>query len=223
MKDFYSKFRHNRLLNLFAVNLRYAIGLGFIPSGMIKLLDKPFTRIENVGVFYDFLDAMYATGIYYNMIGFMQVFAGVLLITQRFSTLGAAIFLPIIFNIAVLTISTIGSFTPMIATLMLLGIIFLLIWDQHKWINIISPDNKLYHIPATNNFPTFQKVHIYTGFSLLGLPALLFFLNLKETALYAVPLVLITGNIISEIKYPVLRNLSKMTFLEPVPEDVQKL
>lgn len=222
MKNFFIKLRHNRLLNLFAINLRYAIGLGFIPSGMIKLLGKPFTRAENVGVFYDFLHAMYATGIYYNMIGFMQVFAGVLLITQRFSTLGAAIFLPIIFNITVLTLSTIGSFTPLIATLMLLGIIFLLVWDQHKWLNILSPDNRLYDIPRTNDFPTFQKVHIYTGFFLLALPTILFLIGFKETALYAVPLVLITGNIISEARYPVLRDLSKMTFLRPVTKDAQK-
>lgn len=216
------KLRHNRLLNLLVINLRYVIGFGFVPSGLIKVMDKPFTRIENVGVFYDFLDALYATGFYYNMVGFMQVFAAVLLITQRFSTVGAAVFLPIIFNITVLTLSTIGSFTPLIATLMLLGTISLLVWDQHKWINIFSPDNHLKTIPVNNDFPTFQKVHIYTGLFLLGLPCFFFFIGWKETALFSAPIVLIVGNIISEMKYPVLRYLFKKTFLRPLREDVQK-
>lgn len=221
MKTFYLKLRNSEILNLFVINLRYAIGLGFIPSGMIKLVNRPFTRIENVGVFYDFLDAMYATGIYYNMIGFMQVFAGVLLITQRFSTLGAGIFLPIIFNIAVLTLSTIGTLTPLIATLMLLGVVFLLLWDQYKWINIIKPDNRLYAIPEINDFPSFGKTHIYTGITLLVLPSVLFLLGLKEVILYAVPVILIGGNIISEIKNPVLRRCLKMSFLRPHSKEVE--
>lgn len=222
MEKIYLKLRHNHLLNLFAINLRYVIGLGFIPSGMIKLLDKPFTRIENVGVFYDFLDAMYATGFYYNVVGFLQVFAGVLLITQRFSTVGAAIFLPIIFNIAVLTLSTIGSFTPLIATLMLLGVVFLLLWDQYKWINIFSEDNRLRSLPLNNNFPSFQKIHIQIGFSLLAVPSLLLLTGFRETAVFSVLVVLILGNIISEVKHPVLRRSLKNTFLDPVTDDIQK-
>jgi hypothetical protein len=204
MKTFYQKFRSSEIINLLVINLRYAIGLGFIPSGMIKLVGKPFTRAENVGVFYDFLHAMYATGIYYNMIGFMQVLAGVLLITQRFSTLGAAIFLPVIFNIAVLTLSTIGSLTPLIATLMLLGTNFLLVWDQYKWINFFSSDNKLIYIPQSNTYPTFNNIHVFTGVLLLLIPATLFLLNFKETALYTVPAIILCGNIISEIKHPVV-------------------
>lgn len=209
------KLRNNRFLNLIVVNLRYIIALGFIPSGMIKVVDKPFTRIENVGIFFDYLDALYTTGYYYNMIGMMQVLAAVLLLTQRYSTLGAFIFLPIIFNIAVLTISTIGSFTPIIATLMLLGIVFLLLWDHHKWINIFSSDNRLYEIPASNEFPTFQKVHIYTGISLLFVPALFFLLSFNTTAFVTVPAIIIIGNIISKMQNPVLRSLFKKAFFKP--------
>lgn len=207
MKYSYSDFRKNRLLNLFVINLRYIIGLGFLPSGMIKVLNKPFTREENVGIFFDYLDALFTTGYYYNMIGIMQVVAAVLLITQRYATLGSFIFFPIIFNITVLTISTIGSFTPVIATLMLIGVGFLIFWDQYKWINIFSPDNFLKEIPATNNYPTYNKIQFWTGVLLILIPSTLISLGIPKTGIGTAVFILIFGNVLSEVKYPVLRPL----------------
>lgn len=207
MNNIYLKFRTNRLLNFIVINLRYLIGLGFIPSGLKKIFNHPFTNPENEGIFFDYLDALYTTGFYYNMIGYAQVLAAILLMTQRFSTVGTILFLPIIFNIAVLTLSTIGSLTPVIATLMLLGIIFLLIWDYYKWINIIQPDNSLFKIPAKNQFPTYNPVHIHTGIFLIILPLLLMGLKLNTAAIISVPFILLLGNAISEFKYPLLRKV----------------
>ncbi|SOC80700.1 hypothetical protein SAMN06296241_2256 [Salinimicrobium sediminis] len=200
-----SQFRNIPILNLLLVNLRYMIGLGFLPSGMIKVLDKPFTRVENVGVFYDFLDALYTTGIYYNMIGLMQVIAAILLITQRFATLGSFLFLPIIFNITVLTISTIGSLTPLIALLMLLGIIFLLLWDYQKWFNIFNPDNAIKNLPSHNSYLTYNAVQLWTGVILISLPSLLIFAGYLKTGVASVGIILIVGNLASEKVQPVLR------------------
>lgn len=170
---YFEVIRRNRYINIFVINLRFLIGFGFLPSGITKILDNPFTRVENTGVFFDYLDALHQTGFYYNLIGWAQVIAAILLITQRFATLGAFLFLPIIFNIAALTLSTIGSFTPFIATLMLLGIIFLLFWDYYKWINIISPDNKLIMVPLKNDYPTYNTVWLLTGICLLVIPSLI--------------------------------------------------
>ena len=171
MSRLYFKFRKNHFLNLFVINLRYLIGFGFLPSGMIKVMDKPFTRIENEGIFFDFLDVFHATGEFYQMVGIMQVAAAILLITQRFASLGAFIFLPIIFCISVLTLGTIGSLTPLIAVLMFSGIIFLLLWDYPEWINILNPDNKLAQIPD-EKFPTHSKIHVFTGILLLIIPSI---------------------------------------------------
>lgn len=222
--NYYYTFRNNKLLNLFVVNLRYAIGVGFLPSGMIKVLDRPFTRVENVGVFYDFLDALYATGIYYNMIGLFQVIAATLLITQRHATLGSVIFLPIIFNITVLTITTIGSLTPMVALLMLLGITFLLLWDYHKWINIFSTDNSLRPVPLVSHHPTYNNTQLWTGILLILIPTTLIAAELPKAGVAAVAIVLLTGNIISEWQRPVLRPLFKQIFGRPSAQtDTQKL
>lgn len=205
MENYYYKWRSNRFLNLLVINLRYVLGIGFLPSGMVKIFNDPFTNPENTGAFAEFLHALYATGPYYQIVGLMQVLAAVLLITQRFATLGAALFLPIIFNIAVLTLSTIGSLTPLIALLMLLGIIFLLLWDAPKWINIFAADNRQLFIPKGKEIPTYNRIHFFTGVVLLLLPSLFWGFSLPGAGFAAMPLILIFGNLISEYRFPVFR------------------
>lgn len=176
MKSLYESLRYNAFLNWFVINLRYLIGFGFIPSGFKKIVGNPFTNPGQPGAFFEYLDALYATGFYYEMIGWAQVIAAILLITQRFASLGAIIFLPIIFNIMVFTLSTIGSLTPLIASLMFLGISFLVLWDYYKWINIFSSDNHLINIPSQNDYPTAGKFWTYTGILMLINPLILFLL-----------------------------------------------
>ena len=222
--DNYPKFRKNEVLNLCVINLRYIIGLGFLPSGIIKILNRPFTRVENEGVFVDYLDALFTTGYYYNMIGVMQVIAAVLLITQRYSTLGSIIFFPIIFNIAVLTLSTIGTLTPLIATLMLLGVTFLLLWDYFKWINIFSPGNAMQAIPEVEAYPNYSKIHIWTGILIILIPTVLFSIGLPKMGVLSLGLILIAGNLYSEINNPVLRPIVTTIFRRRTARtDAQKL
>lgn len=132
------KWRSNYWLQLFTVNLRFLIGFGFIPSGIRKIVGMPFANPGQSGAFFEYLDALYATGFYYEFIGWAQLLAAVLLMTQRFATIGAFMFLPIILNIMIFTLSTIGSLTPVIATLMCLGIFYLLLWDHYKWMGIFN-------------------------------------------------------------------------------------
>lgn len=167
LENFYLYCRRNRYINLFVVNLKYLIGFGFLPSGIKKIVDTPFAVLGNDGVFFDYLDALYHTGFYYNFIGWAQVIAAILLITQRYATLGAFIFFPIILNIAIFTLSTIGSLTPIIATLMFFGILFLLLWDYFKWINIFLPDTEFIVPVKPNNFPGYSRIWIMAGVLIL--------------------------------------------------------
>lgn len=211
MSSFYATLRRNPIANWFVINLRFLIGYGFIPSGIKKIIGTPFANPGQQGAFMEYLDALYANGFYYEMIGWAQVMAAVLLITQRFATLGALIFLPIIFNIMVLTMSTIGSLTPLIAFLMFLGIVFLLFWDYYKWITIFSKDDKLFNMPYVNDYPQAGKFWIVTGVLILVLPVftiLLFKLfpkmlekeNLKGTII-----------VLSSALVPVIANLILLT------------
>ncbi|CAM3864369.1 hypothetical protein POKO110462_22470 [Pontibacter korlensis] len=226
MLTLYDRIRSSRYLNIFAINLRFLIGFGFIPSGIKKIANVPFANPGNTGPFFEYLDALYHTGYYYNLIGWAQVIAAILLITQRFATVGALIFLPIIFNITVLTLSTIGSFTPFIATMMLLGIIFLLFWDYYKWVNVFSSDNKAIEVYRPNNYPSYNKVWITTGVSILLIPTVVMGLAelirssttdhnlLSLIALSTVVFIPVVGFTVDEINYRKIRSSKLIAKIE---------
>ena len=132
--------RQRRWANLAVVNLRILIGFAFVPAGLKKLLGQPFTDPQNVGVFHEFLHAFLATGPFYHFVGLMQLVAAVLLMTQRFALLGAAVMLPITTAVTVLCWSTAGVPTITTVTLMLLGVLGLLVWDLEKWRPLLIGD-----------------------------------------------------------------------------------
>lgn len=133
------------LVKLFVIYLRYLIGFAFVFASIIKIQGERFTHIpptEPVGYFFE---AMYQTGFYWIFLGWAQFISGALLMSQRFSTIGALIFLPIITNVCLITHSVnFGSGTPTITTLMLLGTIFLVLWDYKKWIILFKKDHTIY-------------------------------------------------------------------------------
>ncbi len=124
------------------VNLRFLIGFAFVPAALKKVLDQPFTAPTNHGPFHDFLHGFHATGWFYAFVGVMQLVAAVLLCTQRFATLGAAIALPILTAITAFCWSTDVPVTATVATLMWLGTVGLLVWDLAKWRAIFARDDR---------------------------------------------------------------------------------
>ncbi|HEX8194669.1 MAG TPA: hypothetical protein VF571_00540 [Pyrinomonadaceae bacterium] len=122
----------NVWLQRFTIFTRVMIAVGFIPSGMKKVLRLPFTQLgveTPVGYFFD---ALYKTGGWYEFIGWAQVVAAILLLIPRTATLGALIFFPIIINIAVLTNSMNFQGTRVITIFMALAATYLLCWDYDK-------------------------------------------------------------------------------------------
>jgi hypothetical protein len=126
------------------IYLRYLIGFAFVFASYIKIRGERFTRIsvsDPVGYFFE---AMYQTGFYWNFLGWGQFIAGSLLMSQRFSTVGAMVFFPIILNVCMITFSiNFGTGTPTITLLMLLGTIYLLLWDYKKWIILFQRDHNI--------------------------------------------------------------------------------
>lgn len=138
----------NKWAVIFTIYLRYLIGASFIyafawktwgmmdataGSGLVSA-DNPvwatFQCIMNIK--YLWLAAAYG-----------QLVAGILLTTQRFSTLGAVLFTPIIVCICLITWSVGFNGTKYLTLLMLLAVMFLLWWDKRKLLPIIhqSPPN----------------------------------------------------------------------------------
>jgi hypothetical protein len=130
------------LFKLAVIYLRYLLGFAFVFASIVKIKSMRFTSIpptEPVGYFFE---ALYQTGFYWNFLGWGQFISGALLMTQRFATAGAMMFLPIILNVFVITHAIdFGMGTPVITTLMLLATVFLILWDYKKWIVLFRQDH----------------------------------------------------------------------------------
>ncbi len=123
-------------LQIFIIYTRYLIGGAFVFASIVKIQGKRFTGdsgAENpIDSSWHFFETMYQSGLYWQFIGVGQLVAGALLMTQRYSKLGAIIFCPIILNIFVITLSYYFAFTPVITGGMLLANLILIFWDWNE-------------------------------------------------------------------------------------------
>ena len=135
---FYYSIRSNYRLAIFVWLTRFLLAFAFIPSGMKKVLGQRFTNIGIEHPIGFFFEALYRSGMYWNFIGWGQIFAALLLMTQRFSTLGNIIYFFIISNICFITLSMHFTGTWVITSLMLFASSCLLLWDANKLQYIFS-------------------------------------------------------------------------------------
>ena len=131
LNHLYQESKRNKWLRYFAIFCRVALALGFIPSGVVKVMGDRFTALPSNHPLGHYFDALQLTGFYYTFIGVGQLTAALLLLIPRTTLLGAMLYFPIIFNICVLTYATRFEGTR-IATLMLLASLYLLVWDYDR-------------------------------------------------------------------------------------------
>jgi len=132
----HSKIVADRRLQIFTAATRLLLAIGFIPPSIPKILHKPFTLLPESNPVGAYFGALYRTGFYYEFIGWSQIIAAVLLLYPRTSHLGAMMFLPIIANIAILTISVGFKGTWLVTSMMFLAALYLVCWDYDKWKSI---------------------------------------------------------------------------------------
>lgn len=145
----YDECKRNQWLRYFAVFCRIALALGFIPSGIVKVMGERFTGLPSNHPLGHYFDALYLTGFYYTFIGVCQLTVALLLLIPRTALLGAILYLPMIFNICVLAYATRFEGTR-ITTLMLLANLYLLCWDYARWKSIL-PFASTRDVAATPN------------------------------------------------------------------------
>jgi uncharacterized membrane protein YphA (DoxX/SURF4 family) len=168
----FDRWRRPLLSQLLTIYLRYLIGSAFLIAaiGMGKLsgggplLSIPGQSLCDLQPIQQFFRVMADSGLYWKFIGWTQIFAGILLITQRFARVGALIFFGMILNIFVITVSYDFKGTPVVAGLMLLVSIYLLIWDADTL-------QYLFRTPRGISAPSpvGQAIHQDPFWSLLGL------------------------------------------------------
>jgi hypothetical protein len=135
--QFVENCKENTLLQIFTIYLRYLLGGAFVIAAIImgKLSNVPIgiaNNLQPIGELQplqQFFRVLNESGLYWNFIGWSQIFCGVLMMTQRFAKLGALIYFGMILNIFIITVSYGFVGTPIITGLMLLGTSYLLFWE----------------------------------------------------------------------------------------------
>ncbi len=182
-------------------NLRILLGFAFLPAGLKKVIYQPFTDPQNTGPFHEFLHSFYATGVFYQFVGGVQLLIAVLLMTQTFATLGALMALPVITAITVFCWSTGVIPTATVATMMLAGTVVLIAWDKDRWLTILRPRALAPPVDATATAPIDLVLWRTCGIGILavyGLSCLLYGgvyrpkgMDLSHPAFYALALILL--------------------------------
>jgi len=130
------------LLKVIFWGIRIGMGLTFIASGIRKLPGVKFTAlpVENPVGFY--FEAMHATGFYWNFIGCFQILIGVLIFFNRFVVLSTLLMIPVTVNIFLVSLALNMKGTPVITSAMLLGNVFLLLWNYRNYLSILEKPRK---------------------------------------------------------------------------------
>lgn len=140
-----------KVLRFFTVSIRVFLGLIFFSSGMGKLL--PFPGIIGP-VWLEAELAQYGLGMFARFIAYSQITVGLLLLSQRFATLGAVMLFPIVLNIFMVTVSMNWRGTPYVLAFFMLLNIYLLIMDYHKLKFLLTDQPEaLKAIPLRRRFP----------------------------------------------------------------------
>jgi hypothetical protein len=126
-------------LRAFTVIVRVLLALAFVPSGWVKIVGEPFTRLpvsDPVGYFFA---GFFSAHGYYRFVGVAQWAASGFLLIPRTATLGACLYLPIIVNIFAITIAIGPAFsgTRVVTGAMLAANIYLFCWDWDRWKQIL--------------------------------------------------------------------------------------
>lgn len=157
-----SRLKQITILQIFTISIRYLLGTSFVWASILKIQGRRFTphsaENEPINTLDHFFESMYQSGLYWHFIGWVQLMAGFLLMSQRFSTLGAVVFFPLMLNIFIITISFNWAGVLTITFLMLLTNIYLLLWDWNKlkFVALPKPQNYI------DNDAEFSKRRVWT-------------------------------------------------------------
>jgi hypothetical protein len=148
-----TKLKSKIIPQLLVIYTRYLIGAAFVFASVVKLQGKRFTTIdginEPINSAWHMFETLYQSGLWWKFLGLGQIIAGLLLMTQRYAKLGALMFLPVIANVFVITLSYDFRGTPLITGLMLIANIMLVLWD---WDELKILINKTPAMPQPNRF-----------------------------------------------------------------------
>lgn len=165
MERFLFRLKSIKIFQLFTIFVRYLLGSAFVWASILKIRGVRFTpqsaEHAPINSLPHLLEAMYRSGFYWHFIGWAQFTAGLLLMSQIFSTLGAVMYFPIMLSIFILTTYFQSPGILGVTSLMLIANIYLLLWDWNrlKFVVVGKPGE---YVDQTTQFSR-QKIWVYIG------------------------------------------------------------
>jgi hypothetical protein len=192
MLSIIDNWKQKTFLQIFTIYLRYLIGGAFIIAaigmgklnGSSNLLNSMSTPIQNLEPIQQFFRVMSESGLYWKFIGWTQIVAGVLLMSQRLAKLGTLMFFGMVLNIFVITISYEFKGTPIVTGLMLLATTYLLVWDIRSFLFLVQDDVQV----KRTSYAVLDKPYwIWLSFIMMGSIVLLAILKVNFIIQLLVP------------------------------------
>ncbi len=162
MEELYRQAKSDIWMKRFAVFCRIAMALGFIPTGIVKILGERFTGLPSNNPLGHYFDALFLTGYYYTFIGIIQFITAILILIPRTALLGALMYFPILINICVLTYATRFDGTRLI-TMMVFANLFLLVWDYDRLKHILIKQPKTEPAASIKHLSTRHRAVFFSG------------------------------------------------------------
>jgi hypothetical protein len=120
------------IFNLMVVGARFLLGFVIFTAGMGKVTYGDYFPLTMFPMSLERLLAPHGLALLGHFIAWSQVIIGLLLLSQRFATIGAIMCVPLISNILIVTVSLGFRGTPYLNAFLLGLNIFLLAADYHK-------------------------------------------------------------------------------------------
>ncbi|MBN8650586.1 MAG: hypothetical protein J0L67_04125 [Cytophagales bacterium] len=129
-------------VQIFIIYTRFLLGGVFVFASIIKIKGLRFTSESGEGMpinsVLHFFETLYQSGLNWQFLGWSQLIAGFLLMTQRYAKLGTLVFFPIILNIFFITLSIDFHATLIVTTLMMLANVVLVGWHWNAYRILIN-------------------------------------------------------------------------------------
>ncbi|WP_242926968.1 DoxX family protein [Pontibacter vulgaris] len=169
--------------DLLTILIRLFLGYIFFSAGICKLTHGQFGQIIGPPGLEEQL-AKYGLGLFAQIVAISQVICGTLLLSQRFSLLGAVMLVPMNVAILAVTVSMQWVGTPFVNAFFL-GLNFVLLGMEHRKFHFLFQPNRQYEVIPVTTDSIGQDKYSWLGIGFGLLTILMTFVSIMLTNLLA--------------------------------------
>ncbi|MBC5772737.1 DoxX family membrane protein [Pontibacter sp. KCTC 32443] len=197
--------------DLFTLLIRLFLGYIFFSAGICKLTNGNFGQIIGPPWLEESL-AKYGLGLFAQVVAVSQVVCGTLLLSQRFSLLGAVMLVPMNVAILAVTVSMDWQGTPYVNTVFL-GLNLVLLGLEYKKFRFLFQPMQEYSITPSTTDPIGQDKYSWLGIGFCALTMVMAFVSISLTNMFA--LLAFVCFAVTIVRSTLLTNLDSVLILLP--------